>query len=55
MKKILLIALMAACVSATSAPILAKVLGFGATAAYAGPFLGDQGEDDDAQGDNDNQ
>jgi hypothetical protein len=46
MKKIFLIALLAAFVSATNTPIVAKVLGFGATAAYA-QNDNDQGENCD--------
>ena len=42
MKKLLLIALLAAFASATNTPIVAKVLGFGQTVAYAND---DQGED----------
>jgi hypothetical protein len=48
MKKLLLIALLATFVSATNTPMIAKVLGFGATAAYA---QGDQGENVDCDGD----
>jgi hypothetical protein len=44
-QKMMLIALLAAAVSATTMPTLGKVIGFGHTAAYAG--------NDDSQGDND--
>jgi hypothetical protein len=50
MKKVLLIALLAAFASATTMPILGKVLGFSPTAAYAGNQNG-QGQDNDLQGD----
>jgi hypothetical protein len=43
LQKMMLIALLAAAVSATTAPTLGKVLGFGHSAAYAA--------DDDSQGD----
>jgi hypothetical protein len=45
LQKMMLIALLAAAVSATTMPTLGKVIGFGHTAAYAG--------NDDSQGDND--
>ena len=50
MKKLLLVALLAAVASATTMPTLGKVLGFSATAAYAGDEQGDdnnQGDDND--------
>jgi hypothetical protein len=47
LQKLLMLALLAAAVSATTAPTISKVLGFGHhTAALAA-------EDDDSQGDND--
>jgi hypothetical protein len=50
MKKLLLLALLAAAVSATTMPTLGKVLGFSATAAYAQDDNDDdQGEDNDEQ------
>jgi hypothetical protein len=53
-QKLLLIALLAAAVSATTMPTLGKVLGFGHSVAYA--HGNGQGQDDDDQGDdNDNQ
>jgi hypothetical protein len=56
MKKLLLIALLAAFVSATNTPMVAKMLGFGATVAYAGDG-NDQGGDvfGDCDGDCDTQ
>jgi len=50
MQKLLLIALLAAAVSATTMPTIGKVLGFGHAVAYA-QNDDDQGENDDAQGD----
>ena len=44
-QKLMLLALLAAAVSATTAPTLGKVLGFGHSVAYAGQ--GDQGDDND--------
>jgi len=49
MKKILLMALLAAFVSGTTTPTLTKVLGFGSAAACAQP--GDQGENNDVDAD----
>jgi hypothetical protein len=51
MKKLLLMALLAAFVSGTTTPTLTKVLGFGHSA-YA---QDDQGEDNDNQGDDNGQ
>jgi hypothetical protein len=45
LQKLLMLALLAAAVSATTAPTLGKVLGFGHSVAFAA--------DDDSQGDND--
>jgi hypothetical protein len=51
LQKLLMLALLAAAVSATTAPTLGKVLGFGHSAAYAQDSQGD----DDAQGDENGQ
>jgi hypothetical protein len=48
MKKMLLIALLAAFTSVTTAPFVSKVMGFGPGTAYA---QDDQGDDNDFQGD----
>jgi hypothetical protein len=47
LQKLLMLALLAAAVSATTAPTLGKVLGFGHSVAFAA--------NDDSQGDNDGQ
>ena len=52
MKKILLMALLAAFVSGATTPTLTKVFGFGSAAAYAQP-PGDQGENNDVDVDAD--
>jgi hypothetical protein len=50
LQKLLLIALLAAAVSATTMPTIGKVLGFGHTAAFAqDEDPGDQGEDNNDQ------
>jgi hypothetical protein len=48
MKRLLLFVLLAAFVSASTAPILSKVMGFGPATAYA-QNDDDQGEDNDDQ------
>ena len=52
LQKLLLIALLAAAVSATTMPTLGKVLGFGHTVAFA---QDSQGDDDDQGEDNNDQ